>query len=78
MFANKAYGVRGVMQDRKQFVVVCKSCRLDVPAGVKQFPFHSIDLTCPLCGEQNLYRPSEMIMARPNSLVAKQAQAGTR
>jgi hypothetical protein len=35
------------MQDRKQFVVEYKSCRLDAPAGLK-----------------------EMIMARPNLLVA--------
>jgi RNase P subunit RPR2 len=66
------------MQDRKQFVVVCKRCRLDVPAGVKEFPFRSIVVTCRLCGEQNRYRPSEMIMARPNPLVVKQAHAGTR
>jgi hypothetical protein len=68
------------MQDRKQFVVECKSCRLDVPAGVKEFPFHrslSRDVACPLCGEQHRYLPSEMIMVPPNPLVAKQAQAGT-
>jgi RNase P subunit RPR2 len=65
--------MRSLMQDRKQFVVVCKSCRLDVPAGVKEFPFRSILVTCPLCGELHRYLPSEMIMARPNPLVAKQA-----
>ena len=70
--------MRSLMQDRKQFVVVCKSCRLDVPAGVKQFPFHSIPVACPLCGEQHRYLPSETIMGRPNPLVTRKAQTGTR
>jgi len=33
--------------------------RCDVPAGVKDFPFKSIVVTCPLCGEQRQYLPSE-------------------
>jgi len=70
-----AQTMRSLMQDRKQFVVVCKSCRPDVPAGVKEFPFRSILVTCPLCGEQHRYLPSEMIKGRPNQLVAKKTQA---
>ena len=77
-FANSGCRARIGMKDRNQFIVECKSCRLDVPAGVEEFPFRSILVTCPLCGELHRYLPSEMIMARPNSLVAKQAQAGTR
>jgi hypothetical protein len=32
-----AFGI----QERKQFVVECKRCRRDVPAGVQDFPFQS-------------------------------------
>src|ERR1017187_9881932 len=74
-FANSGCGARIGMKDRKQFIVECKSCRLDVPAGVKEFPFRSILVTCPLCGEQHRYLPSEMIKGRPNQLVAKKTQA---
>ena len=63
-----------VMQDRKQFVVTCKRCRRDVPAGVKEFPFQSIVVTCPLCGEQRRYLPSEVLLGRSNHHVAKQAR----
>jgi hypothetical protein len=59
------------MQDRKQFVVACKYCHRDVPAGVKEFPFHSVVAACPLCGEEHRYLPSEMTLGRPNPLVAK-------
>jgi RNase P subunit RPR2 len=42
---------------------------------VEEFPFRSILVTCPLCGEQHRYLPSEMIKGRPNQLVAKKTQA---
>jgi hypothetical protein len=63
------------MQERKQFVVTCKDCHRDVPSGVKEFPFKSIAVTCPLCKEQRRYLPSEVFLGRPNHLVAKQARA---
>ena len=63
------------MQERKQFVVTCKDCRRDVSSGVKEFPFKSIAVTCPLCKEQRRYLPSEVFLGRPNHLVAKQARA---
>lgn len=37
---------------RKTFVVACKKCRRDVPTGVTEFPFQSIIVACPLCGER--------------------------
>ena len=37
--------------ERRLFVVTCKKCRRDVPSGVKEFPFQSITVECPLCGE---------------------------
>jgi hypothetical protein len=73
-----AFGI----QERKLFIVECKRCPRDVPAGVDQFPFQSIVVPCPLCGEQRRYLPSEVLLGRPNHLVAKQvrqqAQSGGR
>jgi RNase P subunit RPR2 len=65
-----AFGI----QERKLFIVECKRCQRDIPAGVNQFPFQSIVVTCPLCGEQRRYLPSEVLLGRPNHLVAKQAR----
>ena len=64
------------IQERKQFIVTCKRCRLDIPAGVKVFPFQSIIIACPLCGEQLRYWPSEVLLGRPHPPVEKQARAG--
>ena len=67
-----AFGI----QEREQFVVTCKRCRRDIPAGVKVFPFQSIIIACPLCGEQRRYWPSEVLLGRPHHPVEKQARAG--
>ena len=64
------------IQRRKLFVVECKRCRRDVPAGVAAFPFQSIVVVCPLCGELRRYLPSEVVLGTPHHLVAKQARAG--
>ena len=69
-----AFGI----QELKLFVVECKRCRRDIPAGVKEFPFQPLVVTCPLCGEQRRYLPSEVLLGRPNHLIAKQARAGER
>jgi hypothetical protein len=69
-----AFGI----QERKLFVVECKRCRRDVLAGVREFPFQSIIVACPLCGELRRYLPSEVLLGRPNHLVAKQARAEGR
>ena len=61
---------------RKQFVVSCKRCRHDVPAGVGEFPFQPIVVTCPLCGEQRRYLPSELFLGPPHDLVTKEARKG--
>jgi hypothetical protein len=65
-----AFGI----QERKLFIVECKRCRRDIPSGVDLFPFKSIVVVCPLCGEQRRYLPSEVVLGRPNHLVAKQAR----
>jgi RNase P subunit RPR2 len=66
------------IQERKLFVVECKRCRRDIPAGVLNFPFQSIVVACPLCGEKRRYLPSEVLLGRPNHLLAKQARAKGR
>jgi len=67
-----------MMQARKQFVVTCKRCRRDVPSGVDEFPFQSVVVTCPLCGEQRKYLPSEVFLGQQNHLVMKHARADAR
>ena len=61
---------------RKTFVVACKKCRRDVPTGVGEFPFQSIVVECPLCGEQRRYLPSEVFLGRVDQLVNRQRRAG--
>jgi len=61
---------------RKAFVVACKKCRRDVPTGVNEFPFHSIVVECPLCGEKRRYLPSEVFLGRVDQPVSRQKRAG--
>lgn len=63
---------------RKTFVVTCKQCRRDVPSGVKEFPFQSITVACPICGELRRYLPSEVFLGRPSQPVPRQQRAGGR
>jgi endogenous inhibitor of DNA gyrase (YacG/DUF329 family) len=64
--------------ERRQFIVTCKRCRRDVPSGVREFPFQSITVKCPLCGELRRYFPSEVFLGRPDQLVVHQQRAGGR
>ena len=75
-FAHNNSLVGFVMQERKQFVVTCKDCHRAVPTGVKEFPFHSIEVTCPLCGEKHRYLPSEVFLGRRDYLVPRQRRSG--
>ena len=61
---------------RKTFVVACKKCRRDIPTGVGDFPFQSIVVECPLCGEKRRYLPSEVFLGRVDQLVDRQKRAG--
>ena len=63
---------------RKTFVITCKRCRRDVPSGREEFPFLSIAVECPLCGELRQYRPSEVFLGRPDHLIQRQQRAGGR
>jgi hypothetical protein len=58
--------------NRKQFVVACKRCRHNVPTGVSDFPFQSIEVECRLCGERRRYLPSEVFLGKPDHLVVHQ------
>jgi hypothetical protein len=62
---------------RKSFVVTCKRCHRDVPAGTREFPFQSISVICPLCGELRRYRPSEVFLGKADQLVSRQNRAGS-
>jgi hypothetical protein len=75
IFAYRCSVMAFGIQERKQFIIECKRCQCGVPAGIREFPFQSIVVTCPLCGEQRRYLPSEILLGRPNHLVAKQARA---
>lgn len=61
---------------RKQFVVTCKRCRRDVPSGLKVFPFQSIVVSCPLCGELRRYLPSEVFLGNVHTQVSKSVSNG--
>jgi RNase P subunit RPR2 len=61
--------------ERRLFVVTCKECRRDVPSGREEFPFQSVAVECPLCGELRRYLPSEVFLARPDQLVVHQQRA---
>lgn len=64
--------------ERKLFVVTCKRCCRDVSAGRDDFPFQSITVECPLCGELRRYLPSEVFLGRPDQLVTRQQRTGGR
>ena len=64
--------------ERRHFVVTCKRCRRDVPSGREEFPFQSVAVECPLCGELRRYLPSEVFLGRPDHLVTRQQRAGGR
>jgi hypothetical protein len=61
--------------NRKLFVVTCKRCRRDVPSGVREFAFQSIQVACCLCGEERRYLPSEVFLGRVDHLVVHQMRA---
>ena len=69
-----AFGI----QERKLFVVSCKGCRRNIPTGVKEFPFQSITVECPRCGEPRRYLPSEVFLGRPDQFVTRQQRDGGR
>ena len=64
------------IRQNKVFVVECKRCRRDVPVGRDEFPFQSITVECPLCGELRRYLPSEIFFGWPDQLVTRQQRAG--
>jgi NAD-dependent SIR2 family protein deacetylase len=54
------------------YVVRCKRCQRNVPAGVTEFPPNSTVVHCPLCAELRRYRPSEVFLGWPDPLIEEQ------
>lgn len=67
-----------VVPTNRSFVVTCKRCQRDVPSGLTEFPFQSVVVECPLCGEKRHYVPSEVFLGKPDHLVAHQARTRAR
>ncbi len=57
------------------FVVECKGCRRQVPAGVREPPRDNVRVDCPLCGEKRRYRVSEVYRGRPDHTLAMKIPA---
>lgn len=62
------------LAQRPSFVVECKGCRKNVPAGVKDPPWESIVVACPLCEAKFQYRPSEVSYGRLSAEALKNAR----
>ena len=56
---------------RKLFVVQCKRCNRDVPAGVTETPVGYIIVRCILCQEIRRYLPSQVGWNYPHYEVLK-------
>lgn len=65
-------------RENKKYVVECKRCRRDIPAGVTAFPFQAITVGCPLCGEVRQYLPSEVALGNLHYLVTRQLRSPSR
>jgi hypothetical protein len=44
----------------RPFVIVCKSCRHNIPASVETLPGSWIVAVCPLCGDERRYLPADI------------------
>ena len=61
---------------RKLFVVLCKKCQRDIPAGVTDAPKWYVSVTCPLCREKGLYLPTEVGFGFPHYEYLKMSRTG--
>jgi DNA-directed RNA polymerase subunit RPC12/RpoP len=66
------WGISGGDRKPRTLVVECKRCRRTVPANAEAFPKENIRVDCPLCGEKRMYRPNEVYLGFPHSLLGKQ------
>jgi hypothetical protein len=60
------------------YVVTCKRCARQIPTGVNAFPRENLVVPCPLCGELRRFRPSEIFLGFPDSLIQVQQTTITR
>jgi RNase P subunit RPR2 len=56
----------------KVFVIACKRCKRHILAGAETFPTDNIRVDCPLCGEKRRYRPTEVFLGEPSTLLGEQ------
>ncbi len=56
---------------REVFVVCCKRCARNIPAGVSEFPRTNLIVECGLCGELRRYRTSEVYLDKPDQLCSR-------
>ena len=56
---------------QRDFVVRCKRCGENVPAGVETLPASWIAAQCPLCGEHRRYLPTEVFQGRVSYALLK-------
>jgi hypothetical protein len=62
-FAYAAFMFQGVPNPLKT-VIRCKGCGENIPAPVEGVPAQPIAATCPLCGEERRYLPSQVFQGR--------------
>ena len=61
-------------QSWRAFVVRCKRCGENVPAGVETLPASWIAVKCPLCTEHRRYLPTEVFQGRVSYALAQEAR----
>jgi len=66
-----AWGLIGKMRP-KVFVVECKLCHRHIPANIEKFPKDNIRVDCPLCGEKRRFRPNEVFLGEPSTVLGMQ------
>ncbi len=68
----------GSISTSRVYVVRCKRCQRDVPAGLPAFPPGSVTVLCSLCGELRRYRSTEVYLGAVNQIVRRQQAAKRR
>ena len=57
---------RGTKPRGTAYIVQCKGCRKNIPAGINAAPKDSIRVDCKLCGEMRMYRVAEVFQGLPD------------
>jgi RNase P subunit RPR2 len=62
-FSYAAFMYQGAPESLR-VVIRCKGCGENIPAPVETMPAQPIVATCPLCGQQRRYLPSQVFQGR--------------